>query len=158
MDWDIDYFNIVTGVLQGETLALYLFIIHLDYVLRISIDLMKENDFKLTKERSRRYPTQTITDTDYADAIVLLTNSSAQTKSLLHSLEWLASGISLHVNADKTVYMGFNQRSNISTLKGGSLKLEDKFTYLGSSISSTKNDINKWLAKAWTAINRLSVI
>ena len=33
----------------------------------------------------------------------------------------------------------------------------DRFTYLGSSVSSTKNDINIQLEKAWTAINRLSV-
>ena len=38
-----DYFVIVVGVLQGDTLAPYLFIICLDYVLRRSIDLMKEN-------------------------------------------------------------------------------------------------------------------
>ena len=38
------------------------------------------------------------------------------------------------------------------------MKLVNKFTYLGSSITSTKNDINTQLAKAWTAINRLSVI
>ena len=58
---DTDYFNIVTGVLQGETLAPYLFIICLDHVLRMSIDLMKEKDFKLAKERSRRCPAWTIT-------------------------------------------------------------------------------------------------
>ena len=51
--------------------------------------------------------------------------------------------------------MCFNQRNDIYILKGGPLKLVDKFTYLESSISSTKNDINMWLAKA---INRLSVI
>ena len=39
-----------------------------------------------------------------------------------------------------------------------SLKLVDKFTYLGSSISSTETDIDTQLTKAWTAINRLSVI
>ena len=54
--------------------------------------------------------------------------------------------------------MCFNQRGDIFTLKGGLLKLVDKFTYLGSSISSTENDINMQLAKAWTAINRLLVI
>ena len=54
--------------------------------------------------------------------------------------------------------MCFNQRGDISTLNRSSLKLVDKFTYLVSSISSTENDINPWLAKAWTAINRLSVI
>ena len=54
--------------------------------------------------------------------------------------------------------MCFNQRGNISTLNGNSLKLVDKFTYLGNSISSTKTDTNMWLAKVWTAINRLLVI
>ena len=48
--------------------------------------------------------------------------------------------------------------TGISTLKGGPLKLMVKFTYFGSSVSSTENDINTWLAKAWTAIYRLSVI
>ena len=66
-DGDTDFFDIVAGVLQGDTLYPYLFIISLDYVLRTSIDLMKENGFTLTKERSRRYPAQTITDMDYAD-------------------------------------------------------------------------------------------
>ena len=51
-----------------------------------------------------------------------------------------------------------NQTGDISTLNGSSLKLVDKFTYLGSSVSSTETDINTWLAKAWTAINRLLVI
>ena len=32
------------------------------------------------------------------------------------------------------------------------------FTYLGSSVESTKKDIEMRLAKAWTAINRLSII
>ena len=40
---DTDYFEIVAGVLQGDTLATYLSIICLDYVLRTSIDNMKEN-------------------------------------------------------------------------------------------------------------------
>ena len=52
----------------------------------------------------------------------------------------------------------FNQRGDISTLNGSSLKLVDKFTYLGSSVSSTETDINKQLAKAWTVIDRPSVI
>ena len=44
------------------------------------------------------------------------------------------------------------------TLSGNTMKLVDKFTYLGSTVSSTKTDINTRLAKAWTAIHRLSVI
>ena len=68
-DGDTDFFDIVAGVLQGYTLASYLFIICLDYVLRTSIDLMKENGFALKKAKSRRYPVQTITDANYVDDI-----------------------------------------------------------------------------------------
>ena len=95
---------------------------------------------------------------DYADDIALLANIPARTESLLHSLERAAGGIGLHFNAYKTEFMCFNQRDDISTLNGRSLKLVDKFTYFGSSISSTENDINTQLAKAWTAISRLSVL
>ncbi len=55
-------------------------------------------------------------------------------------------------------YMCFNQRGDISTLNSSSLKLVDKFTYLGSSVSSTETYINTRLAKAWTASDSLSVI
>ena len=57
-----------------------------------------------------------------------------------------------------TEYTGFNQRGEISTENGSSLKLADKFTYLGSSVSSTEKDISTRLAKAWTAIVSLSII
>ena len=52
----------------------------------------------------------------------------------------------------------FFQAGNISTLDRTSLKLVDKFTYQGSSVSSTEKDIDTRLTKAWTAIDKLSVI
>ena len=51
-DGDTDYFDIVAEVLQGDTLAPYLFIISLDYVLRTSIDKIKENSFELRKKQN----------------------------------------------------------------------------------------------------------
>ena len=48
-DGDTYFFDIVADVLQGDTLTPYLFIICLDYVFRMSIDLMKENSFTLSK-------------------------------------------------------------------------------------------------------------
>ena len=158
LDGDTEYVDIVAGVLWGDTLAPYLFIICLDYALRTLIDKIRENGFKLKKKRSRRYPAKTITDTNYADDIALLVNTPNEAETLLHSLEWAAAGIDLHVNAYKTEYMCYNQTGDIFTLDRTSLKLVDKFTYLGSSISSTKKDIDSWLTKAWTAINRLSII
>ena len=157
-DGDTKYFDIVAGVLQGDTLAPYLFIICLDYVLRTSIDKIRENGFELTKKSSRRYPAKTITDADYADDIAILANTSNQAETLLHSLEWAAAGIGLYVNSHKMEYICYDQIGNISTLDGTPLKLVDKFTYLGSSIVSTEKDIDMRLMKAWTAINRLSII
>ena len=63
----------------------------------------------------------------------------------------------------KQPHTGFEPRllcltGDISTLEGTPLKLVDKFTYLGSSVESTEKDINARLTKAWTAINRLSII
>ena len=52
-DGDTDFFDIVAGVLQGDTLAPYLFITCLDYILRMSINIMKENSFTLKKAISR---------------------------------------------------------------------------------------------------------
>ena len=53
---DANYFNIIAVELRGDTLAPYLFIICLEYVLRKSIDLMKENGFKLAKEEAEDTP------------------------------------------------------------------------------------------------------
>ena len=52
-DRDTDFFEVVTGVLQGDTLAPYLFIICLDYVFWTSIDLIKENGFTLKKKKKK---------------------------------------------------------------------------------------------------------
>ena len=67
-DGDTDYFGIIAGVLQEDTVSPYLFMICLDYVLRTSMDKIKENGYELRQKRSRKYPAQTITDADDADA------------------------------------------------------------------------------------------
>ena len=61
-DGDTDFFDIVAGVLQGDTLAPYLLI-------------NPKNGFELTKKRSRRYLAKTIIDADYADDIALRGNA-----------------------------------------------------------------------------------
>ena len=157
-DGDTEYFDIVAGVLQGDTLTPYPFIICLYYVLRTSVDKIRENGFELTKKRSRRYPVKTITDAVYADDIAILANTPNQAETLLHSLERAAAGIGLYVNAHKTEYMCYTQTGDISIHDGTPLKLVDKFTYLGCSVASTEKDIDTRLTKAWTAINRLSII
>ena len=87
------------------------------------------------------------------DDIALLANSPAQAKSLLHCLEWAAGGIDFHSNANKTEYMCFNQRGDISTIKGGSLKLVDKFTYQEWHQHTTRKGSDSY----WYAISNMEV-
>ena len=68
-------------------------------------------------------------------------------------MEQAAGGIHLNKQSSCALIM-----CDISTLNGRSLKLVDKFTCLGSGVSSTENDINTRLSKAWTTIDRISVI
>ena len=124
-----------------------------DNVFRTSIDKIRER-LRADKEKKQKVPRKN----NYADDIVILANTPDRAKTLLHSFERAAAGIDLYVNAHKTEYMCYNQTGDISTLDGTPLKLVDKFTYLGSSISSTEKEIDTRLTKAWTVINRLSII
>ena len=90
---------------------------------------------------------------NYADDLALFVNTPALAESLLHSLEQAAGGIGHYMNLNKTEYICFKQKRS-----GKPLKLVGQFIYLGSNISSTESDVNICLAKAWNAIDRLSVI
>ena len=98
-----------------------------------------------------------MTDSVYEDYIALQANTLSQAESLLHSLEQATGSSGFYVNVNKTEFMNFKQEGGLSTASGKPLKLEDKFVYLGSNISSTENYVNIRLVKAWTAIDRLSV-
>ena len=119
---DTDFFENVAGVLQRDTLAPNLFIICLDYVLQLLIDLIKENGFRLKKKQVDIL--HKLVDADNIDDLALLTNTPVQAKSLLRSLKQ-ATGIGLYVNAGKTEFICFKQDGAISTLKSKPLKLVD---------------------------------
>ena len=130
---DGDFFDIIAGVLQGDTFAPYLFIISLDCIHRMWIDLMKENGFLLKrKARRRQFPADTITDENYADDIVRIANTPTEAEFLLYSLEQAVGGIGFYVNADKMEYMCFNQEADTSILNGSTLKLMENFMFLFS--------------------------
>ena len=155
---DTDFFNITTGVLQGDTLAPFLFILCLDYALRNSADLHTELGFTLEKSRSSRYPAKMITDVDYADDLALLSDTIDEASRLLHHVEDAASKIGLYINAKKTEYVCYNQAGEIKSKSGNSIKAVNEFSYLGSNIHSTTKDIDIRKAKAWKALDSLRVV
>ena len=158
-DGDTDFFEILAGVLQGDTLAPFLFITALDYALRIATRDEKNVAFTLTEARSRRHQAITISDTDFADDLALTSNTLEQAQLLLLRLEAAASQIGLHVNESKTKYISYNQPvSDLITLNGQKLDIVNDFLYLGSWINSVEKDVNVRIAKAWTALHKMDIV
>ena len=56
LDGDTEYFDIIAGVLQGDTLTSYRFIICLDYVFRTSIDKIRGKWLRADKEKKQKVP------------------------------------------------------------------------------------------------------
>ena len=78
-DGDTEFINISGGVLQGDTLAPFLFsLICLDYVMKKALDRHNDIGFTLIERRSKRYPAIQITDVDYTDDLAIVTDKTKE--------------------------------------------------------------------------------
>ena len=150
---DTEFFEILAGVLQGDTLAPYLFIIASDYAMKQAVGNKSNLGFTLDRSRIRRNPAKVICDTDFEDDIALLSNTLEQAQLLLSRVETSAKHIGLYIDNSKTEYIKFNQgEGDLNALNGGSLKNVD-FRYLGSWIDCCSRDVNVKTGKAWSALH-----
>ena len=157
-DGETDFFEIKAGVLQGDTLAPYLFAIVLDFVLRKTFTGREtELGFKLQRQRSRRVPAIVVTDLDFADDLALLCEEIEQAQEVLLRLETEAENVGLFCNAKKTEVQAFNQEQSVEirAKDGETLKVVDNFKYLGAWTKSSESDISVRKALAWTACHKL---
>jgi len=158
-DGDTDVFDIHAGVLQGDTLAPFLFIIVLDYVLRISVDLSNDKGIKIRAPLRRRNRGLFLTDLDFADDLALVSETISNLEDLLHSLETSASQVGLYCNEGKTEFI--SSTGNVlplTSLNGVNIKLVNDFKYLGSHINNSENDFRIRKGLAWKACNKLNKI
>ena len=108
-DGETAWFQILAGVLQGDTLAPFLFIIVLDYALRKAIDGQElELGFPVTPTRSRRHQAIVQTDLDFADDIALLSDNIHQAQELLNAVKEESKKIGLALNSAKTKFIALN--------------------------------------------------
>ena len=85
-DGNTDFFDITTGVLQGDTAAPYLFITVLDYALRIAFHNPRLG-FEAQPRKSSRHPAIHVTDLDFADNLAIVTEEVPYAQELLRALE-----------------------------------------------------------------------
>ena len=151
-------FQVEAGVLQGDTLAPYLFVIVVDYVLRAAIP-DDSVGFMIQKRLSRRHPAKYVTDLDFADDIALLSGTMANAQTLLTAVEENAAAVGLHINMKKTEYIRIGDFSGDThpTLRvsGGEIAEVADFRYLGSWIMSSNKDFVVRRACAYEAANKL---
>ena len=158
-----EVFKILAGVLQGDTLAPYLFIIVIDYLMTITFDDTEEVlGFTIKPARSRRVKAEKIADTEFADDVALITNTIKEAQSLLDSLEAAAKIVGLRINESKTKYIPINiqdvEHPAIHSISGEDIEKVDDFVYLGAWIASTEQDFKVRKAKAWAACHKMKKI
>ena len=154
-------FEIAAGVLQGDTLAPFLFIIVLDYALRKALTGKEaELGFTISLRKSRRHPKQVITDLDFADDISLHSVEIEQAQELLLRLEKECNKVGLGINVTKTKGLPFNIEDStpLRTVDGTEIEWVKYFKYLGSWVESTEKDIKIREALSWKALNGMARI
>ncbi|XP_059833956.1 uncharacterized protein LOC132398475 [Hypanus sabinus] len=158
-DGEIAVFELLAAVLQGDTLAPYIFIIVLDYALRQATKVHDKLGFTIKPARTERIRPVMLTDLDFAEGIVLLSDQMEEAQQLLTKVEIECNKVGLHLNAKKTEYMAFNCNEGIlKTVKNDTIKKVLDFKYLGSRMLSLKKDIKIRKVLAWSGMNDMKEI
>jgi hypothetical protein len=141
-----------TGVLQGDTLAPFLFVLVVDYVLR---DTFPDNSLAFTLNGTAK-----IGALAYADDIALLSDIPEKAQQSLTNLADSGGKVGLRINVRKTEYMLFpDDAQHIPlTVYGEPIKKVKDFTYLGIEIGDSQRAFGVRRAKAWAAATKLSKI
>jgi hypothetical protein len=153
------------GVMQGDTLAPYLFILVIDQILRhIPYEAGALTD-KIAGSRSALR----IAALAYADDVILLANNLRDAQRLLSAFETAALRWGLHLNTKpgktETMVIAHNSiRHNINaalTCSKGTVGTTTQYRYLGYHIRSDvpdswSNDLKRRVPLAWSTIHKHS--
>ena len=89
-------------MLQGDTLAPYLFAIVIDYIMRVAVDnKIDDLGFTLKPKRSRRIKSTKVSDLCFADDIAIISDETWQAQEQLKNVEVEAIQVGLIVNGKK---------------------------------------------------------
>jgi hypothetical protein len=160
-DGETELFDITGGVLQGDTLAPFLFIIVLDYALRKAMNGKEEElGFTITPRKLSRHPKEVLADLDFADDIALLSDQIKQAQELLTNVETECKKVGLGLNGPKTKFLAYNLEvvEPLRTINGTELEQKEDFKYLGSWSDNSERDIQIRKALAWKALNDMGRI
>ena len=157
-----DPFCSTSGVLQGDTLAPFLFVVVLDWVIRTGLP-DSDDGFLLCRRSCRRQRERRLALLAFADDIALLAHSEESAQRLLDRLTTAAAKVGLSINARKTEVL------TVPTSLPASITCPDasgfsnplprcrQFRYLGGLVPSTQEDLRRRKGLAWAAFRSIRV-
>jgi exonuclease III len=152
-----EVFCTTSGVLQGDSLAPFLFVLLLDWVLRTGLP-SNNNGFQLCRRSSSRHPEKRLALLAYADDLVLLANSGDDAQRLVDGLARTAAKIGLRINTKKTEVFTIPSNLPVSLHIPASdstaaipLPSCQAFRYLGGQVPSIREDLRHRRRLAWAA-------
>lgn len=160
-----ELFRVLAGILQGDTLAPYIFIVIVDYILRKAFADNDNLGFTVTPSKGGRRSCNKalkVNDLGYADDLAALADSVKGAQEMFSLIEEASAEVGLYVNAKKTQFMTANTPTatpNIIKARDGTLLKEvSDYKYLGAWVASSMKDFKVRRALAWVAANKLKPI
>ena len=144
-------FEVKTGVRQGCLLSPFLFILAIDWIMRL-VTNQKRNGIQWTLWTQ-------LDDLDFADDVALLSHNHQQMQAKTSDLYHTSVQIGLKINKQKTKILRINAGTDEPvTIEGEELGEAESFTYLGSVMDKsggTDADVKTRIGKARSAFNML---
>jgi hypothetical protein len=163
-------FNITTGVLQGDVLAPFLFIIVIDYITKRSAAdfgyiTHKGNSADVsgrTVRNGTRRVERKVNELAFADDLALLENNQQRAQEQLDALRREGASVGLEYNNKKIVQVIINSPADATLqplfIDNDPVAIDSDFKYLGSYIVSTEKDIRARIALSSAAFTKLKPI
>lgn len=144
-----------SGVLQGDTLAPFLFVLILDAVIRDA--QLDELGYTVRRQRSPRYPTIRLPPFCFADDMACVYDSHVDAQEAVTRLYHSAKKVGLDISATKTEVLTVGLPAvPIFLPNGEALKTCEDFVYLGSKMANPDKAISQRRGLAWTAAHKLA--
>ena len=144
-----------TGIIQGDTLSPFLFVIVMDYIFKLIAPKSKGTGYKFTE-------TLKITELLFADDVALIGSSCLDVIKYFIELKNKAAMVGLKINCSKTKYLTnidctrrVKQRK-INVLNELGIEKVDNFKYLGCEIADPKKEMATRKIKMWVNFWKLN--
>ena len=145
-------------MLQGDTLAPFLFILVIDYILRRALN--DEDSYVLRSRQSSRYPAIILPGLAYADDIALLCPNPDAAQRALTRLAEEGRRVGLSISGPKTevLYICTDTSPPLQLPSGETIRVCQDFRYLGANVLDPDNLFGERRRLAWVAARSLRCI